>query len=140
MGLGGVKFHRNEKFQKTKVIYFMFGTSSFMGRSKIRILHFIRPPNLRMIKILSSSAKLICMLTHFFNFRFHFMLKLKWKINWRKNYYKYRVILATHSQWPRLLIMWEKNYWMTDTIKDCLISILLQEQLIKSDTLCRWVK
>ena len=43
-GLVGVKFHRNEKFQKTEVIYFMFGTSSFMGGSQIQILHFIRPP------------------------------------------------------------------------------------------------
>ena len=42
--MGGGFFHRNEKFQKTKVIYFMLGTSSLMGGSKIRILHFIIIP------------------------------------------------------------------------------------------------
>ena len=42
--MGGGFFHRNEKFQKTKVIYFMLGTSSLMGGSKIQILHFIIIP------------------------------------------------------------------------------------------------
>ena len=44
--MGGGFFHRNEKFQNTKVIYFMLGTSSLMGGSKIQILHFIIIPYL----------------------------------------------------------------------------------------------
>ena len=52
LAMGGGFFHRNEKFQKTKVIYFMLGTSSLMGGSKIQILHFIIIPyyNINIIK------------------------------------------------------------------------------------------
>ena len=59
LSLVGVKFDRNEKFQKTKVIYFMVGTSSFMGESKIQNLYFIIPPYLCGFKVICLSLTFI---------------------------------------------------------------------------------
>ena len=41
--VGGI-FHRNEKIQKTKVIYFMFGTYCWLGVPKIQKVQIITPP------------------------------------------------------------------------------------------------
>ena len=43
--VGGI-FHRNEKIQKTKVIYFMFGTYCRLGVPKIQKVQIITPPPL----------------------------------------------------------------------------------------------
>ena len=41
--VGGI-FHRNGKIQKTKVIYFMFGTYCWLGVPKIQKVQIITPP------------------------------------------------------------------------------------------------
>ena len=41
--VGGI-FHQNEKIQKTKVIYFMFGTYCWLGVPKIQKVQIIIPP------------------------------------------------------------------------------------------------
>ena len=42
--VGGI-FHRNEKIQKTKVIYFMFGTYCRLGVPKIQKVQIITHPS-----------------------------------------------------------------------------------------------
>ena len=44
MALVGGIFHQIEKLQKTKVIYFMFGTYSWLGVPKIQKVQIITPP------------------------------------------------------------------------------------------------
>ena len=46
--VGGI-FHQNEKIQKTKVFYFMFGTYCRLGVPKIQKVQIINPPKKRNI-------------------------------------------------------------------------------------------